>query len=93
MKQNTANYIQPYIDVVEKFIADQIDAQGFEKLFLELFKKDSTQFNEREYEILNNLFYDVEDFCANSDIRDDEDLDEKQLKTRSKKHLEKLRAL
>ena len=93
MKQNTASYIQPYIDLVEKFITDQIDAQGFEKLFLELFKKDSTQFNEREYEILNNLFYDVEDFCANPDIRDDEDLDEKQLKTRSKKHLEKLRAL
>lgn len=93
MMQSSIKYIQPYIDLVESFTTNQIDAQQFEKSFLELFKNDSSQFKEKEYEILNSIFYDVEDFCADPIIRDEEDLDEQQLKTRSEKHLKELRAL
>lgn len=93
MIQSHAKYIQPYIDLVGSFTTNQIDAQQFEKSFLELFKNDFSQFKEKEYEILNSIFYDVEDFCADPTIRDDEDLDEQQLKTRSEMHLKELRAL
>lgn len=93
MIQNHAKYIKPYIDLIESFTTNQIDAQQFEKSFLELFKNDSSQFSEREYEILNSIFYDVEDFCADSALRDKDDLDEKQLKTRSVNHLEQLRIM
>ncbi len=93
MIQIQAKNIQPYIDLLESFTSNQIDAEQFEKSFLELFKNDSSPFNESEYEILNDLFYDVEDFCADPAIRDGEDLDEQQLKTRSEKHLEKLFSL
>ncbi len=88
-----AENIQPYIDLLESFTSDQIDAPQFEKSFLELFKNDSSQFDESAYEVLDHLFYDVEDFCADPAIRDEEDLDEAQLKTKSKKHLEELRSL
>ncbi len=93
MITSNANYVQPYIDLVENFTNNQIDAGQFEKSFLELFKNDSSEFSEKEYEILNNIFYDVEDFCADSTIRDEEDLDEEQLKTRSKQHLKELNTL
>ena len=93
MIQDTAKYIQPYIDLVESFTNSQISAQQFEKSYLELFKNDSSQFGEREYEVLNNIFYDVEDFCADPTIRDEDDLDERQLKTKSEKHLQELRSL
>lgn len=93
MIQENAKYIQPYIELVESFTNIQISAQQFEKSYLEMFKNDSSQFSEREYEVLNNIFYDVEDFCADPTIRDEDDLDERQLRTKSKKHLEELRAL
>lgn len=93
MIQSKVGYIQPYINLIEKFKGNQINAQRFEKSFLELFKNDSSEFSEKEYEILNSIFYDVEDFCADPTIRDEDDLDEEQLKTRSEKHLEQLRAL
>lgn len=93
MIQENANYIQPYIELVESFTNIQISAQQFEKSYLEMFKNDPSQFSEREYEVLNNIFYDVEDFCADPTIRDEDDLDERQLRTKSKKHLEELRAL
>lgn len=93
MIQSYAKYIQPYIDLLESFTSNQINAEHFEKSYLDLFKNDSSQFSEREYEVLNNIFYDVEDFCADSTIRDEEDLDEDQLKTKSEKHLQELRSL
>lgn len=93
MIQSYARYIQPYIELIENFTNNQINAQQFEKSFLELFKNDSTEFSEKEYEVLNNIFYDVEDFCADPTIRDKEDLDEQQLKIRSKQHLKTLYAL
>jgi hypothetical protein len=93
MIQDNAKYIQPYIDLVESFINGQISARQFEKSFLEKFKNNSSQFDETEYKILNNVFYDVEDFCADPTIRGEGDLDEQQLKTKSKKHLEELRSL
>lgn len=93
MIQDDKSRIQPYVRLIESFANDQIDGEQFEKSFLEMFKNDSSQFNEQEYEILNGLFYDVEDFVADPAIRDEGDLDEQQLKTKSEVHLKKLRAL
>lgn len=93
MIQTDKKHIEPYIKLVESFTNDEIDGKQFEKSFLEMFKNDSSQFDEREYEVLNNLFYDVEDFCADSAIRDEEDLDEQQLKVKSSVHLTNLQAL
>lgn len=90
MVQSYASYIQPYIELIESFTNNQINAQQFEKSFLELFKNDFSEFGEKEYKILNNIFYDIEDFCADPTIRDEEDLDEQQLKIRSERHLKEL---
>ena len=48
---------------------------------------------EKEYEILNTTFFDIEDFCKHEEIRDENDIDETELRKRSAIALEKLKKM
>ncbi|QTA88862.1 colicin immunity domain-containing protein [Desulfonema magnum] len=70
----------------------EISALEFETEFLKLFKSDKSC-DENFYEIIKPLFYAVEDFCSDSEIREDDDLDENQLAEAAKGTLDKLEKL
>jgi hypothetical protein len=71
--------ISSYKDLIILFTEKkEITASEFETEFLKLFKSDES-YDENLYEIIKPLFYAVEDFCSNIEIRDDDDLDENQL--------------
>ena len=70
----------------------EISAIKFETEFLKLFKNDQIC-DEDAYEIIKPLFYAVEDFCYNPELREKGDLDENQLAKVAKATLVKLEEL
>jgi hypothetical protein len=82
-----------YVRLIESFVANEIDAQAFEALYLEKFKNDPTEWTEPEYEVLNDLFSDIDAFCANPQLRGSDDLDEDQLRNSSELALRRIQLL
>ncbi|MDZ7360372.1 MAG: colicin immunity domain-containing protein [candidate division KSB1 bacterium] len=82
-----------YIALISSFVAGKIEAADFERDYLKLFKEDETQWSETEFAILDELFGDVDGFCADPQLRDEKDLDEYELKERGKMALERLQSL
>lgn len=87
------NKLEQYIALLSSFVADKIDAADFEREYLKLFKEDTTERAEAEFEILDGLFGDVDAFCDDPELRDENDLDEFELKEKSKLALERLQSL
>ncbi|CAN2040720.1 hypothetical protein GMMP15_190035 [Candidatus Magnetomoraceae bacterium gMMP-15] len=85
--------IKSYKELLQSFITDAIDAVDFETNYLELFKNDNTEWSAVEFAILNELFGDVDSFCADPMLRDNGDLDEYMLKKKCLKALNKLNLL
>jgi hypothetical protein len=84
---------EKYIALISAFVNGEMEAVEFEAEYLKLFKQDTTEWPEAEYAILDELFGDVDAFCADPQLRSEEDLDEYELKERSRTALEKLQAL
>lgn len=79
-----------YILLLTQFVAGEITAAQFEFSYLEMFKDEKEEFPEDVYDVLNNLFSDVDAFCGDPSIRDEEDLDEEGLIASVKEALKKL---
>lgn len=85
--------IKPYIELLESFDQKNIHATEFEERFLNQYKNDPTDWSEDEFAILDELFGAVDAFCADPHLRDENDLDEGQLRVACKTALGKMRAL
>lgn len=85
--------LKQYIALLSSFVSDKIAATDFEREYLKLFKADETEWPEAEFAVLDELFGQVDAFCADPQLRDENDLDEYELKERSKIMLERLQAL
>jgi hypothetical protein len=79
-----------YIDLIRSLLNNEITATDFKSQYLRLFKQDETRWNETIYEILNELFGDLDSFYADPELRDPGDLDEDQLRQKSEAALNKL---
>ena len=86
----TANKLNQYTDLMRSFVENKITVYEFERRYLAMFKADKNTWTEAEYETLNNLFSDVDAFCANPELRDDNDIDEDQLREATELTLAKL---
>lgn len=85
--------LAPYRKLIEQFLNNQISALDFEREYLDMFKNDTTEWPEAEYDVLNDLFGDVDAFCADPELRDPGDLDEEQLRQQAKIAIQRLAAL
>jgi len=83
----------PYEKLINSFVQEQLSATQFEIEYLKLFEYDKTDFTETEYNILNTLFWAVENFCSDPELRDQGDLDENQLRDAAKVALQTLTSL
>lgn len=88
-----AHNLAPYLKLIRSFLNNQTSALTFEREYLDMFKNDATDWSEAEYDVLNDLFGDVDAFCADPHLRGPDDLDEEQLRQRCKVALEKLSVL
>ena len=82
--------IEKYILLISQFVAGEITGLEFEDIFLKMFKSESNTLPEYAYDALNNLFLDVDAYCGDPDLRDDEDLDDEMLEASAKETLKKL---
>ena len=82
--------LKKYILLLTQFVSGEITAIQFEKIYLKTFLKEEEIFSERVEDILNDLFFDVEDYCQYPDLRDEGDLDEEGLLRNAKNALDKL---
>lgn len=79
MKSRKSRF-EPYIDLLRSFGHKEITAASFESQYLDMYKNDSTDWSEAEFEILEELFFAVDSFCLEDNLRDEDDLDENQLR-------------
>ena len=82
--------LDPYVHLMQSFVENKIDANEFERRYLSMFKSDTNSWTEAEYENLNNLFAEVDAFCADPELRDENDIDEEQLREATKMTLVKV---
>ena len=86
----TTDKLDPYLHLMKSFVENKIDAKEFEGRYLSMFKSDTNSWTEAEYENLNSLFAEVDAFCADPQLRDENDIDEEQLKEATRMTLMKL---
>lgn len=89
----TVNKLDPYIHLMKSFLENKIDANDFERRYFSMFKNDTSSWTEAEYENLNYLFGELDAFCADPELRGENDIDEDQLREATKMTLAKLSSL
>ena len=72
--------LHDYQHLIEHFVNREIDAEEFEATFLDRFKNEQRQLSTEAFKALDELFGDVDMFCADDELRDDDDLDEAKLR-------------
>ncbi|MGH1601405.1 colicin immunity domain-containing protein [Campylobacter majalis] len=68
-----------FLDLMNDFVKDRISANVYQTYFFKLLHKDDKFFN-THYNIMQNLFYDVEEYCSDKKLRNINEIDEKGLK-------------
>ena len=69
-----------YIQLIGSFVDHRITAEEFERLYLRMFKDDLVIRPDEEYQILNQLFSDVDVLCTDPTIRPPDGIDENELR-------------
>lgn len=82
--------IEKYTLLITQFVAGELTAPQFEVSYLDMFKNESEVFPECVYVVLNELFFYVDAYCSDPDLRDEEDVDDQELLERAKQALAKL---
>jgi hypothetical protein len=85
MKDNIAFYINLISDLID----EKICPSSFERVFPYVFNRDQ-KLDKQEYVVLNKLFYAVEDYVSDPEIRDESDLNEEDLLRVAKETLQEL---
>ncbi|TDQ55401.1 colicin immunity domain-containing protein [Actinorugispora endophytica] len=84
--------LAPYADLARSYVEGEIEARAFETAFLRLFKTDERLFGPADYEALEELFWAVDSYCADPELRDERDLDEPQLRRYVQDFLDRISA-
>lgn len=84
------NELKKYISVITDFTSRKITVDEFEKKYLKMVKEETFIFEDKIFKVLGTLFSDVDAYCGDIDIRDEDDIDENQLLESAKIALNKL---
>lgn len=61
--------VAPYAILLRLFVAGAMSADEFEVVFLRLYKSDATDWPPELFDVLDRLFADVDDYCADPALR------------------------
>lgn len=81
----------PYATLIEAFLRRRISAVDFEATYLRAFKDDGTNWPDTVYQILNEVFLDVDAFYPDATIQGEFVIDEAELRRRVERSLVALR--
>lgn len=79
-----------YSQLLAQFVTGDMTAAEFEYEFLEMFKNEKESLSDDLYGVLNAMFIDVDRYCGDPSLRDEEDLDDEALAASAKAALGKL---
>jgi len=82
--------LEHYISLITQFVTGKITASQFEASYLEMFKNETRELPEDAYDVLNDLFSNVDTYCGDPELRDDDDLEDAELLNNAKQALKKL---
>lgn len=82
--------IDNYNKLINSFINGNISAEEFDLKYLDLFLNDKTSYSQKLYDITQELFYDVEEFCIYPELREEGEIDEDGLLNSAKIALKRL---
>ena len=68
-----------FLTLMKDFAKDKIDASTYQTQFFKLLHKDDGFFN-NYYDVMQSLFYDVEEYCPIKELRNTGEIDETALK-------------
>lgn len=93
MSQTRSNLYR-FLELLRRFAEQQMTAPDFEAEYLTMFKTDTSQTTDSEFEILDEVFADVDDYVSDPELRQRAGgLDDEQLRGRVQRNLERLLAL
>lgn len=78
---------ESYRQLINHFLQGEMSAAQFEATFLSRFKSEPEGMSESLFLALDRLFSDVDMFCADDEIREDDDLDEDGIRQACKRTL------
>lgn len=81
--------INEYEELLNDYIRGEVKNDNFQYLFMNCGKND-LGISEKLYDITQELFYDVEEFCIYPELRDEGEIDEEGLMKSVKRTLRKL---
>ncbi|TQN32815.1 self-protective colicin-like immunity protein [Haloactinospora alba] len=79
--------VAPYVELCRQFVRGGMTASCFESLFLVMYKSEMREL-ESHYSDMAELFWAVDAYCPDPDIRDSSDLDEEQLRSAARGFVE-----
>ncbi|MDA3042458.1 MULTISPECIES: colicin immunity domain-containing protein [unclassified Campylobacter] len=68
-----------FLALMKDFVDSKINADTYQTYFFKLLHKDN-EFFDKYYDIMQNLFYDVEEYCCDAKLRSVREIDEIGLK-------------
>lgn len=82
--------LSDYMDLIRRYVNGIISSEEFERVYLQMYKDDPNIRPSAEYNALKVLFFDIDAFCADPELRSADDLDEASLRIRARSALSKL---
>jgi len=82
--------LSDYMDLIRRYLNETVSSEEFERVYLQMYKDDPTIRPSAEYDVLNVLFFDIDAFCADPELRSADDLDEASLRIRARHALSRL---
>jgi len=79
MNSKNSEYIYKYFSLIEDFVSMKITAPEFEERYIAVLRGDSGFYSEDVAPIVYGLYSDVDEYCADPELRESGDLDNKQL--------------
>lgn len=85
--------VDEYVNLLQAFSVGRLGASRFERRYLDLFQSDATFHPPDVFGPIENVFFAVDAYCGDPDLRDEYDIDEEQLRERVNEALGALVAL
>lgn len=86
-----AQMLRGYDGIISRFISGVSSADEFETSYLRYFKADENQVTGDEFDVLDSLFADVDDYVSDPSLRESVGgIDEHELRTRAQKAYSRL---
>jgi hypothetical protein len=64
-----ARMVAKYRDLISDFVSGRLSAQDFESTYLRMFKSDNDQVPGHEFDLLEKLFFAIDDYVDDPELR------------------------